>query len=218
MWFSSSSSPIKIRSKTFYKQLKRITQQLSTALLFAASALIVILFSSGVSIATYPKVNYQGTYDCAIVLGAAVDVSKPTPVFEARLKHGIDLYHRNIVRNLIFTGGLGDGDHLSEGETGAIYAANNGISQNKIFFEQQSKTTPQNLIEAQKVMAKNNLNTAIIVSDHFHLQRSFMVAHWLGIKAGTSATPYSRYRSWKTKFPFLLREVYFSIQFKLFHW
>ena len=186
--------------------------------MFALSATIVILFSSGVSIATYPKANYKGTYDCAIVLGAAVNDTTPSPVFEARIQHGIELYQNRVVDNLIFTGGLGAGDRLSEGEVGAMYAEDRRIPKDKIFFEQQSTTTPQNLVEAQKVMAKNNLNSAIIVSDHFHLQRSFMVAHWIGMKAGTSATPYSRYRSWKTKLPFLLREIYFSIQFKLVHW
>lgn len=190
---------------------------ISRIFLFFISAVIVIVFSSGISVLTYPADNYKGTADCAIVLGAAVDVSKPTPVFEARLQHAVNLYHRNIVRNLIFTGGLGDGDRLSEGEVGAIYAQKKRVPANHIFFEQQSKTTPQNLIEAQKVMAKNNLDSAIIVSDHFHLQRSFMIAYSLGIDAGTSATPYSRYRSWNTKFPFLLREIYFSIQFKIFH-
>ncbi|OKH17974.1 YdcF family protein [[Limnothrix rosea] IAM M-220] len=189
----------------------------SRALLFLISGVIVIAVSSGVRIATYPQDNYQGTYDCAIVLGAAVDVSVPTPVFEARIQHGVDLYHRKIVRNLIFTGGLGDGDRLSEGEVGAVYAEQQQIPRHHIFFEEQSKTTPQNLIEAQKMMVENNLNSAIIVSDHFHLQRSFMVAYSLGMEAGTSATHYSRYRSWKTKFPFLLREVYFSIKFKFLH-
>ena len=185
--------------------------------LFVFSLFVIVVFSNAFSIVTYPAVNYQGYYDCAIVLGAAVDVNKPTPVYEARLRHGVELFQQKTVSVLIFTGGLGDGDRLSEGEVGAIYANNKGIPKDKIFFEQQSKTTPQNLIEAQKVMVKKYLNSAIIVSDPLHLPRSLKIAHWLGIKAGTSATPYSRYRSWKTKLPFLLREIYFSIQFKLFH-
>lgn len=186
--------------------------------LFVLSLFVAIFCSTAFNIVIYPSVNYQGQYDCAIVLGAAVDITKPTPVYEARLRHGVELFQQKTVSTLIFTGGLGDGDRLSEGEVGAIYAENQGIPKDKIFFEQQSKTTPENLIEAQKVMAKNNLNSAIIISDPLHLLRSLKIAQWLGIKAGTSATPYSRYQSWKTKLPFLLRETYFSIQFKLFHW
>ena len=180
------------------------------------TALIALWFSIGISILTLPPANYQGYYDCAIVLGAAVNVTEPSPVFEARIQHAIDLHQQKIVKTLIFTGGTGAGDKLSEGDAASIYAQKNGIPKKDILVERSSKTTLQNLQEAKKLMSKNHLKDAVIVSDHLHLRRSILLAKWLGISADSSATPYSKYRSWRTKMPFLLREIYFTIQFMLF--
>ncbi|MGB2924382.1 MAG: YdcF family protein [Limnothrix sp.] len=181
------------------------------------TAIIILCLSVAIDILTLPKVNYQGSYDCAIVLGAAVDISAPSPVFAARLKHGVELYQQNQVKTLIFTGGLGVGDSLAEGDAGAVYAKNAGISVSDILVDRSSKTTLGNLSEAKKLMDKNGLNTAIIVSDPLHLRRSILAAEWLEMQVGSSATPYSRYRSWKTKMPFLLREIYFMIQFNFLY-
>ncbi|MBK1833919.1 hypothetical protein JIN78_07600 [Roseibacillus ishigakijimensis] len=53
------------------------------------------------------------------------------------------------------------------------------------------------------------LKSAIIVSDPLHLKRASLMAKDLGIRSVTSPTPTSRYRSLKTKLPFLQREIYF---------
>jgi hypothetical protein len=38
--------------------------------------------------------DYRGTFDCAIILGAAIADAQPSPVFKARLDHGINLYRK----------------------------------------------------------------------------------------------------------------------------
>lgn len=45
--------------------------------------------------------------DAIIVLGAAAYDAKPSPVFEERIRHGIDLYKRGLAPTMIFTGGYG---------------------------------------------------------------------------------------------------------------
>ena len=44
--------------------------------------------------------------DAIIVLGAAAYDAKPSPVFEERIRHGIDLYKRGLAPKIIFTGGM----------------------------------------------------------------------------------------------------------------
>ena len=53
------------------------------------------------------------------------------------------------------------------------------------------------------------MDSAIIVSDPMHMKRAMMMAGDLEVVAVSSPTPTSRYRSFKTKLGFLLREVYF---------
>jgi uncharacterized SAM-binding protein YcdF (DUF218 family) len=85
-----------------------------------------------------------------------------------------------------------------------------------MLVEGTSATTLENLREAKKLMDNDGLVSAIVVSDPLHLRRSVTMARWLQMDAGSSAAPNSRYTSWKTKLPFLLREIYFTIHFALF--
>jgi len=178
-------------------------------------ALVLVPVAVGVRTLTFPQTLTTGQYDCAVVLGAAVSDGRPTPVFQARLDHGVGLYQQQIVNTLIFTGGIGTNDSLAESEVGASYAQEQGIPGQDILLERRSTTTPGNLAGAQWLMQRHNLETAVIVSDPLHLYRSQLLANFLGMNAVTSATPTTRYRSWKTKLPFLIREVYFTLHFKL---
>ena len=66
--------------------------------------------------------NPKATGDVAIVLGAAVWTDRPSPVFQARIDHAILLFEKGQVGHLLFTGGLADGDELSEAEAAKRYA------------------------------------------------------------------------------------------------
>jgi uncharacterized SAM-binding protein YcdF (DUF218 family) len=147
--------------------------------------------------------------DCAIVLGAAVYNSMPSPVFKERIKHAIDLYQQGIVSKIIFTGGVGDKANFAESDVAANFSIRAGVLKQDILTESVSHTTQENLHQAKILMQKHVLNSAIIVSDPLHLKRASIMAEDLGISAHYSSTPTTRYRSFSTKFKFLIREVYF---------
>lgn len=147
--------------------------------------------------------------DCIIVLGAAVQGSTASPVFEERIRHGINLYHSGYAPKLLFTGGIGDGQMNSESRIGRSIAIQNGVPAADVLVEEKSRTTQQNLSEARALMRQHQMDSAIIVSDPMHMKRAMMMAGDLELVAVSSPTPTSRYRSLKTKLGFLLREVYF---------
>ena len=147
--------------------------------------------------------------DCAIVLGAAVDGNAPSPVFEERIRHAITLYQAGFVRKLVLTGGTGAGQSHSEGSVARVYAIRHGVPAGDILIEEVSRTTCQNLTEARRLMRGNGLVSAILVSDPLHMRRAMLMAGNLGIKAVSSPTPTSRYRSAGTRAVFLAREIYF---------
>ena len=64
-------------------------------------------------------------------------------------------------------------------------------------------------------MDENALETAIIVSDPLHMKRAMLMAKDYGIPAYTSPTTTSMYKSLKTKIPFLLREEFFYIGYRI---
>ena len=56
--------------------------------------------------------------------------------------------------------------------------------------------------------------TAVIVSDSLHMKRSMLLAKDAGIVAYSLPTPTTMYVSWRTKIPFLAREVFLYVGYK----
>lgn len=167
------------------------------------------LIATAANIWIYGEQDHSKPADCVIVLGAAAYHKNPSPVFKERINHAISLYQQGLVSTIIFTGGYGSGAAYAESEVGKNYAIGQGVNGADILTEFQSRSTLDNLIEAKALMASVGLTTSIIVSDPLHLKRAAALAADLGISTVTSPTPTSRYRTFKTKFEFLLREVYF---------
>jgi uncharacterized SAM-binding protein YcdF (DUF218 family) len=148
--------------------------------------------------------------DVIIVLGAAAYDAKPSPVFEERIRHGIDLYKRGLARTLIFTGGYGGlGARFSEAQVGRRYALRQGVPEKAILIESVSRNTHENLRQAAALMQTHDLHRAIVVSDPLHMARALRISQELGISAVGSPTPTTRFRTFATRWRFLLAEVYF---------
>ncbi|MGJ4803193.1 YdcF family protein [Luteimonas sp. SDU82] len=148
--------------------------------------------------------------DAIIVLGAAAYDAVPSPVFKARIEHGLDLFRDGLADKLIFTGGYGGGGaRFAESQVARRYAMRAGVPEAAILIESTSQTTYQNLFEARRLMHENGLQRAIVVSDPLHMARALRLCRGLGIDAVGSPTPTTRFRSFRTRWEFLAREVYF---------
>jgi uncharacterized SAM-binding protein YcdF (DUF218 family) len=153
--------------------------------------------------------------DAAIVLGAAVWGTRPSPVFAERINHAIALYQAGKVRAMVFTGGIGQSDERAEAEVARDYALQRGVPAEHIYLETRSRTTYENLREAKLVLNGQDWGRFLIVSDPLHMKRAVTIARDLGLDAYPSPTPTSRYETWKSKSGFLLREGYFYASYLL---
>lgn len=147
--------------------------------------------------------------EAAIVLGAAVFGDQPSPVFQERLNHAIQLYHEEIVPVLIFTGGQDGDSSTSEAIVARNYAITYGVPEDAILLETQSHITWQNLQNAQVVASGQGITSFLIVSDPLHMKRAMLMAKDLGMTAYASPTPTTRYQTPRTQMGFLAREVWF---------
>ncbi|MGH8032121.1 MAG: YdcF family protein [Luteimonas sp.] len=147
--------------------------------------------------------------DAIVVLGAAAYDARPSPVFAARLQHGVELYRAGTAGTLIITGGFGTGARYAESQVGQRYAQRHGVPGPAILIETQSRTTYENLVQARALMRAHGLQRVIVVSDPLHMARALRLCRKLGIDALGSPTPSTRFRSFGTRWNFLLREVYF---------
>jgi uncharacterized SAM-binding protein YcdF (DUF218 family) len=126
--------------------------------------------------------------DAIVVLGAAQYDGRPSPVLRARLDHAIALHRDGIAPTLIFTGGVGVGDTVSEAEVGRRYAVRNGVPVASILVEPLGLSTGESMRGVKRLMAERSLDSAVLVSDPFHMLRLRLLALGLGIRAYSSPT------------------------------
>lgn len=184
-------------------------------LLSLSIILITFVAYTGVNVGLYSQKFTDKPADAAIILGAAIWNDEPSPVFQARIDHGVDLYLQGKVKVLIFTGGVGDNQQYSEAEVAKYYALSRGVAPQDILTETRSKITQENLSEAKILLTSNRLNSVLLISDPLHMKRAMTMAKDLNINAASSPTPKSLYKSRRKKIQFLIREVFFYIGYKL---
>lgn len=183
-------------------------------LIIIIALVICYVFSNAVSIYIYSFKDDARNADVAIVLGASTYNGHPSPVYQERINHAVDLYNKHLVKKIIMTGGYGKGNPVSDAYNAKLYAISQGVSEDDILTEDQSTVTLENLINAKKIMDVEHYKTALIVSDPLHMKRAMLQAKDAGITAYTSPTQSSRYRTRDTKFKFLKREVTNYIGYK----
>lgn len=178
--------------------------------------LVLYFLWTAISIWSFANKMELEQSDAAAVLGAASWGDKPSPVFRERINHAIWLYENGYVSKLIFTGGKGNGAKLAESEVAKVYAMKQGVRENDILIETNSKMTEENLEEVKKIAINEEIKTLTIVSDPLHMKRAIAIAHHLDLKVYSAPTQSSEYKSLKTKVPFLIKEMFYYIGYKLF--
>lgn len=183
-------------------------------LLVIAVLLVCYITANIMDICVFSTKDQTCEANVAIVLGAATYDGEISPVYQERMNHAIDLYNEGYVKKLIVTGGVGEGNTVSDAYAAKEYAMSLGIPDGDILTEDSSTITQENLENAKKLMDENRYTTAIIVSDPLHMRRAMLLADDAGITAYSSPTQTSKYVSLKTKIPFLARETFYYIGYK----
>ncbi len=130
----------------------------------------------------------QRPADAIVVLGAAQYDGRPSPVFEARLEHAVELWHSGIAKSFVVTGGKLPGDRTTEAAVARRYAEEHGVPADAIFGENDAHNTLDSLREVSAEMKDRGLTSAVFVSDPTHMFRVLRIAHDLGIDAYGSPT------------------------------
>jgi uncharacterized SAM-binding protein YcdF (DUF218 family) len=161
--------------------------------LWAISAAAVLIWSSR---------DEARPANAIVVLGAAQYAGRPSPVLRARLDHALDLWNRHLGKLLILTGGTGTGDTTSEAAVGRTYAIKHGVPDTVILMETEGRTTSESMRAVAGMLEARGLQTAVLVSDPFHMLRLRILARRFGFTPYTSPTQTSpispnREQRWK---------------------
>lgn len=123
-----------------------------------------------------------------VVLGAAQYAGKPSPVLRARLDHALDLWNRHLASLMILTGGTGEGDTTSEAAVGRTYVRKHGVPDSAIVEENAGRTTSESMRAVAGMLEVRGLQSALLVSDPFHMLRLRILARRFGFTPYTSPT------------------------------
>ena len=133
--------------------------------------------------------------DALIVLGAGLRNDVPSMILRTRLNAAIRYQASRGDTPIIVSGGLGEGETITEAEAMFRYLRARGVDESLIWKEEESTSTRENLAFSLAVMEENGLDIenakVAIVSNEFHLYRAKLIAGKAGVEAVgvAAATP-----------------------------
>jgi uncharacterized SAM-binding protein YcdF (DUF218 family) len=187
------------------KRIGRLLKKLMIVVLVGIVSLILF----GVYIYAYGQADRAVPSDVIIVLGAGTRPSGAPSVSHARrIRHAVTLYQRGYAPYMLCTGGYTARHPKSEARACADLAQGLGVPADVILMEENSRSTEENAIESRKVMQAKGLNTAILVTDNYHLWRAEMLFRTQGIAVTLSpAQATAGPLHWRAAFGNTTREV-----------
>ena len=163
----------------------KIIRRLLTIAVVAAFTVWIV---SAIAVLVWSLRDEARPAQAIVVLGAAQYSGKPSPVLRARLNHALDLWNRHLAALLILTGGTGAGDTTSEAAVGRTYARKHGVPDSAILVENEGRTTSESMRAVAAMLEVRGLQSALLVSDPFHMLRLRILARRFGFTPYTSPT------------------------------
>ncbi len=136
--------------------------------------------------------------DVAIVPGNTVEKDgRPSARLSARLDQTVALYRQGLFPNVIVSGGVGR-EGFDEAEVMKRYLVENGVPEGSIHVDSGGATTHLTARNASRMMRENGWQSAMVVSQYFHVPRTRLALKRSGVTPVFSA--HAQY--------FELRDVY----------
>jgi vancomycin permeability regulator SanA len=156
----------------------------SIAVLLVLVAIVCIAVINGVVVNTAERYIVEDdrfgddVADCIIVLGARVYADRGlSPMLKDRVDEGIRLFNEGYAPKLLMSG---DNSMVNYNEVYAMkqYAVSQGVSADAIFMDHAGFSTYDTMYRAKAVFA---VETAIVVTQRYHLYRAVYVGKALGM-------------------------------------
>lgn len=174
---------------------------LKTIAYVIALVILSIIFANTVIIASSIDKIYNTDYlevmnipqrDVAIVLGASVTKDQLAKVYELRVITALDLYNRGLVKKILITGD-GSGKYYDEIKPAIAYLVEHNVPPGYIISDPLGLDTYDSISRASQVYG---INSAIVVTQRFHIPRAMYISQAFGIDAVGVAAPDASFGSY----------------------
>jgi len=169
--------------------LGEIITNLAVALISAAIVIFAVISALMVNAMSLEPPAGDTT---VIVLGARVDGYRPSLILQLRLEAARAYMDENSDSVAVLSGGLGGSAYISEAEAMKRWLVANGVCESRLFLEDRSTNTYENITFSQAIITENGLpQNVVIATDGFHMLRAHNLARQAGLSpsAAPSRTP-----------------------------
>ena len=163
----------KLIGKWWTLRLAKVPMATTGALLIICATLVVV--ESACMVGACMK---QGTEaSTAVVLGCRVYGERASRALVERLEAAYEYLMEHPDADCVVSGGQGPGEDISEAECMYRWLVNKGIDPERIYKEDKSTSTEENIAFSKAVIEKNGLfQKIVIVTNEYHIYRAGMLA------------------------------------------
>ena len=207
--FGMMTGILLLLSGIFCENIKTLCETKSYRIIFFALGISAIIFYTAFFITLLKIIICE---KCAkpkgktvIVLGCRVKGTVPTRALMSRCKAAFDYLTENKNSVAVLSGGQGADEDISEAECMYRILTEKGIDKTRLYIENASTSTEENLKFSSDVIDKNNLSKEIIIcTSEYHIYRALIIAK----KAGINATGLPAHSMRIFRIPAFTREVF----------
>jgi len=126
--------------------------------------------------------------DAIVVLGAAQYNGRPSDVLRARLDHAAELYGEGLAPLIVVTGGMAEGDVVSEATVSRQYLVAHGVQDTAVVVIPVGRNSRESVASAAEWLVDRSRTSVLLVSDPFHIARLRAEANAHGLESHGSPT------------------------------
>lgn len=169
-------------------RLPYISRRLLRVVLVLVGAWLTLCIALASAVYFYGLTDRAAHEDVIIVLGSGLNRNgTPGPSLRNRSEHAAALLHEGYAPMIICSGGYAArGATRSEASGCAEVLRENGVPESAIILEEQARSTEENAVYSHQIMRERGWETALVVSDGYHLLRATWILSQEGMTFTTS--------------------------------
>lgn len=166
--------------------------------------LAVVVLPISFNMIKYANYKTDAGAQTVIVLGCKVNGSTPSRYLYDRCRKAANYLNENPSAVAVLSGGQGSDEAISEAQCMENVLVEMGIDKSRLFKEEASTSTTENIVLSKKVIEENNLSKKVlIVTNEFHQFRAKLNCDKNGLEFHSSCS----YSSLPTFLSYYTREI-----------
>jgi len=163
---------------------KKVCWILRIISVFAMICIILVIVETGCMIRACNRAPAKKA--TAVVLGCRVYGERPSLSLVERLEAAYAYLSENPEAVCVLSGGKGDGENISEAECMYRWLVEKGIDSSRIYKEEKSTSTEENIAYSKQIIEENGLNENLaIITSEYHTYRAGIIVENAQLSYGT---------------------------------